>query len=265
MAIKRVIINVLGEKNFLALQARSFQFLLHTGILKRGKFAEEYQDVYFLDKIIHQGDWCLDIGAHLGYFTLELSRLVGPGGKIFAIEPMGLFHSTLQRLLRSKNKSNVTLYKVALGGSGEYVEMGIPQMGDAKKFAHARIKAGDANKHLDFVNSEKVKNESGDALFAQLPRLDYIKCDVEGYEYEVFHSMRRTLATHHPVLLCEFFDRAKLISFVEMLAPMGYRVFHLDNGLLYPSTVYGEGQIPPKNYYFIPPQQEQRMRLYLHA
>ncbi|MBS1661813.1 MAG: hypothetical protein JST68_12275, partial [Bacteroidetes bacterium] len=117
MAIKKILLNVLGEKRYLSFLANSFQPLFRTGML-----GKEYQDVYFLKKIIRPGDWCIDIGAHLGYFTLQLSELTGSQGKVFAIEPMSSFHGVLESLLQKKKAANVTLYKMALGGDGEYVE-----------------------------------------------------------------------------------------------------------------------------------------------
>lgn len=253
MSIKRLLLNVLGEKKYLSTLAATFQRLYRTGWL-----GKEYEDVYFLKKIIRPGDYCVDIGAHLGYFTIELSRLVGAGGKVFAVEPISIFHDTLHRLLHRKHNRNVTLYQVALGGSTDYVEMGIPQVGPERKFAHARIK--EHNEHLQFVRSEKVRNEAGDYLFLHLPRLDYIKCDVEGFEYQVFASMLLTLEAHHPILLCELFDRGLLIRFSELLQPLGYRAFILENGLLAATDIYAEGQIPADNYYFVPPQREDRCR-----
>ncbi|HEY4063503.1 MAG TPA: FkbM family methyltransferase [Puia sp.] len=253
MRIKKILLSVLGEKKYLSLLAGSFQRLYRTGWLGR-----EYQDVYFLKKFIREGDTCIDIGAHLGYFTVELSRLVKDSGKVVAIEPMSQFNRTLQRLLQRKNIRNVTLHQVALGGNGEYVEMGIPEVGDMKRFAYARVKDPDSN--LDFVESEKVKNESGDHLFRDLPRIDFIKCDVEGLEFQVFASMPRTLATHHPVLLLELFERTQRIRVFELLHPLGYRAYTLDNGKWTLLNVYAEGEIPSQNNYFIPAQHEQRLR-----
>src|SRR6185312_14859135 len=169
-------------------------------------------------------------------------------GKVYAVEPMPLFHDTLQRLLKRKKSANVTVYPLALGGNGDTVEMGIPQVGSQHRFAHARIK--ERNEHLRFVRSVTVKNESGDRLFLQLPRLDYIKCDVEGFEYEVFASMLRTLEKHRPILLCELFDRGLLIRFAGLLEPFEYRAYLLQKGLLVAVNVHAEGQIPSDNYYF---------------
>jgi len=258
MAIKRILLSILGEKRYLSLLSGTYQRLYRTGLL-----GKEYEDVYFLKKIIRPGDYCADIGAHLGYFTIELSRLTGESGKVFAVEPITPFHRILQRLLKRKKARNVTLYKLALGGTGDYVDMGIPQVGAERRFAHARIKEN--NENLEFVRSENVKNEAGDNLFLQLPRLDYIKCDVEGFEYQVFASMLRTLEAHHPMLLCELFDRDLLIRFYELLQPFGYRAYTLANGALVPAEVYAEGQIPPDNYYFLPPQREDRFLPFIRS
>lgn len=256
MATKKILLKVLGEKRYLSFLANSFQPLFRTGLL-----GKEYQDVYFLKKIIRPGDWCIDIGAHLGYFSVELSRLTGNEGKVFAIEPMSTFHTILERLLKKYSTTNVTLYKMALGGDGEYVEMGIPQVDNVKRFAHARLK--EASPTLDFVTSEKVKNTSGDELFKDLPRLDYIKCDVEGLEYKVFATFLKTLEKHHPILLCELFDRDQRIQLFELLRPLGYKIYGLEHGQLIPIDVYAPGQIPSQNDYFIHPQNEERVRAYI--
>lgn len=253
MGIKKILLDVLGEKKYLSFLAGSFHPLLRAGML-----GQEHQDTYFLKKFIRQGDYCVDIGAHLGYFTIELSRLVGAKGHVYAIEPMTPFHDTLQRQLQRRQLTNTTLYKVALGGKGEFVEMGIPRVGAMKRFAYARVM--EANTHLEFIESEKVKNESGDHLFRDLPRLDYIKCDVEGLEFHVLSSMIQTIRRHLPILLCELFEREERIRVFELLQPLGYKGYVLEKGLLTPLDIYAEGSIASQNDYFIPPQQEARLR-----
>ena len=258
MAMKKILLSVLGEKNYLSLVSRVYQRLYSAGMLGKA-----YKDVYFLKKIIRPGDYCVDIGAHLGYFTIPLSRLTGEKGKVFAVEPISAFHRVLQRLIERSKARNVTLYQLALGGTGDYVEMGIPRVGDGPRFAFARIK--ESNEHLEFARSEKVKNETGDRLFLDLPRLDYIKCDVEGFEHQVFASMLRTLEVHRPMLLCELFDRGLLVRFAGLIEPFGYRAYTLENNELSPFEVDGEGQIASDNYYFLPPQREDRFKAFVRS
>jgi FkbM family methyltransferase len=252
-SIKKFLLSLLGEKKYLALLASSFQ-----KIFKAGVAGIDYQDIYFLKEFIQEGNYCVDIGAHLGYYTLELSRLVRSTGKIFAVEPMSKFHNTLQKLLHKKNISNVTLYQMALGGEGEYVEMGIPKVGAMKKFAYARVIQSHVN--LEYVESEKVKNASGDELFKQLPRLDFIKCDVEGLEVSVFSSMMGTLSVHHPVLLCELADKNERIKLFEMISALGYKCYLLRNKRLHLLDVYSIETAVSHNHYFIPEKNLERFK-----
>lgn len=251
--IKQTLLSVLGEKKYLSLLANSFQ-----KVYKAGLPGKDYQDIYFLKEIIKEGNYCIDIGAHLGYYTCELSRLVKSSGKVFAIEPMSKFHSTLKNLLKGKNIRNVELFQVALGGDGEYVEMGIPKVNNIKKFAYARVMK--TSTHLEYIESEKIKNESGDYLFKDLPRLDYIKCDVEGLEVPVFASMLEVLEKHHPLLLCELADQNERIKFYEMIMHLGYHAYALENKKLYLLDVYSNKKPISHNHYFVPQQHEKRLK-----
>jgi FkbM family methyltransferase len=258
MGIKNVLIKVLGEKRYLSVLAFSFPRLYRLRLL-----GDEYNDIYFLQKFVRPGDYCVDIGAHLGYFSLPLSRLVGPEGKVYAVEPMPAYHDTLQRLLKRHQAKNVTLYQVALGGDGEYVEMAIPDHGRTIHFARARVVA--AHPDLAFRESLRVKNETGDHLFSGLPRLDFIKCDVEGLEYRVFASMTKTIETHRPILLCEVFEREMRIRLFELLKPYGYQPYVLEGDKLAPIDIYAEGPVPSQNDYFIPQQQMERLKPFIKA
>jgi len=251
--IKQILLSVLGEKKYLSLLANSFQ-----AIYNKGLAGQNYQDVYFLKNIIEDGNYCVDIGAHLGYYTCELSRLVKNSGKVIAIEPMTKFNNVLQKLLDKKNINNVELLKVALGGDGEYVEMGIPKVNNMKKFAYARVMKASAD--LEYTESEKIKNESGEKLFSNLPRLDYIKCDVEGLEVPVFASMLNVLEKFHPILLCELADDKERIKFFEMIAHLGYHCYALRNKKLYPLDVYSDQKAISHNHYFIPANHEERLK-----
>lgn len=248
----------LGEKRYLSLLASTFQRLYKTG-----RLGPNYQDIYFLKEIVGEGNYCVDIGAHLGYYTIELSRLVKNQGKVYAIEPMTKFNSTLKKLLRKKNITNVELLQLALGGSTEYVEMGIPSVGNMKKFGYARVMQQDSGLH--YVESEKVKNEKADDLFEKLSKLDFVKCDVEGLEVPVFASMKQTLAKHRPVLLCELADKQERIKMFEMLLPIGYKAYFLENKMLHLLDVYSDTKPISHNHYFIPPFHEERLKKIISA
>ena len=252
MKIKHILMAALGEKRYLHLLSNAFQLLYRTG-----RLGKDYQDIYFLKQFIREGDCCVDIGAHLGYYTLELARLVRPGGEVLAVEPMSKFNTVLKSTLARHKVGNVRVYPVALGGNGEYVEMGIPSIGRKKRFAYARVM--DSSPGLDYVESEKVRNYNADQLFESLIRLDFVKCDVEGLEYAVFSSMLETLKKYHPILLIEIIDRDHRVRLFELLSLLGYRAFRLENGKWHSIDVYDPAQIPSQNNYFIATGQRERL------
>jgi FkbM family methyltransferase len=245
--IRKLLLSTLGERRYLWILASSFQKLYRTG-----RLGVDYQDLYFLKALVRKDDYVIDIGAHLGYYTMELSRLVGNNGKVFAIEPISKFNQTLQTLLRRKKVNNTSLYQLALGGNSPFVEMGIPRVDNVKKFAYARIK--DSNPDLQYEETEKIKNETGDNLFSELPRMDFIKCDVEGVEIAVFRSFLHCVDKFKPVILCELGDKNERIRMFDLLSPFKYQAFYLQNKKLHPLDVHSDIKTVSHNHYFLPIQ-----------
>jgi FkbM family methyltransferase len=243
--IRKILLRSLGEKRYLRLLAGSFQQLYKTG-----RLGVDYQDIYFLKNIVHTGDTCIDIGAHLGYFTIEMSRLTGTHGHVYAIEPMSKFFNTLGDIIKRRNIRNITLYQNAMGADTDYVEMGIPMVNNVKKFAYAR--AVESATFLEYVESERIKNIRGDELFLQLPRVDFIKCDVEGLELAVFRSFLETIEKHKPTILCELGDPQDRKKLLDLLEPYSYQLFYLENKKLKPLDPMGDIRPVSHNHYFIP-------------
>jgi len=243
--IRKMLLYSLGEKRYLRLLAGSFQKLYKTG-----RLGVDYQDIYFLKNLVRPGDSCIDIGAHLGYFTLELSRLTGNTGHVYAIEPMSKFYNTLRELIARQGLENIVLYQYAMGGNSEFVEMGIPELNNVKKFAYAR--AISSHTTLHYVESEKVKNVYGDELFGSLPRLDFIKCDVEGLELSVIRSFQEVISKHRPILLCELGDPQERDRVLDQLRPFSYELYYLENKKLKPIVKGSEVNPVSHNHYFIP-------------
>ena len=235
----------LGEKRYLRLLANTFQQLYKTG-----RLGVDYQDIYFLKNLLRPGDYCVDIGAHLGYFAMEMSRLAGKNGQVHAIEPMSKFYDTLRGIADKQNVKNITLYPFAMGGDSDYVEMGIPRVNNVKKFAYARVKQ--SSTFMEFVESEQVKNVYGDQLFQDLPRVDFIKCDVEGLEMAVIRSFQGIIQKYHPIILCELGDPLERKNLLDLLGPQTYHLYYLENKKLKPLATDSPIRPVSHNHYFIP-------------
>ena len=246
MSLRQSLLRILGERRYLATLSATFQVMLHRGWLNKSF----YRDVYFLKTHIRPGDVCIDIGAHLGYYTFELSRLTGPTGAVYAVEPITKFNSVIEAYIRQHGFTNIHLLKVALGGDSETVEMGIPQVGDRKRFAYAKII--EKTDEFNFVETEQIRNEDPNRLFGDLPKIDFIKCDVEGFEVRLFTKMLPTVQKFRPRIVCELLSTVDRADFARLLAPLGYACYALDNGRLQEIDAYNDVTYFPHNYYFIP-------------
>ena len=153
-------------------------------------------------------------------------------------------------MIASKQARNIILHKVALGGEGKVVEMGIPRINKEKKFGYARIRQ--LSEYLEYAESETVPNLKGDELLLKLDRVDFIKCDVEGAEVLVFKSLMDTISKHQPVLLLELADKNERLKMMEMLAPQKYRIYFLIGKKLKQIEPNSDERPISHNHYFIP-------------
>jgi hypothetical protein len=128
---------------------------------------------------------------------------------------------------------------------------------NVKKFAYARIMR--SSTFLEYVESEKVKNVYGDELFLELPRVDFIKCDVEGLELPVLKSFREVISKNRPVILCELSDPKERQHLLDLLIPFSYRLYYLENKKL--KALSTDSRIDPvsHNHYFIPGNRLQKL------
>ena len=163
---------------------------------------------------------------------------------------MSKFFNTIKNIAERRKLKNITLFQNAMGADTEWVEMGIPQLNNVKKFAYARVKS--THSYLDYVESEKVKNVRGDELFHALTRLDFIKCDVEGLELSVFETFLRSIRKFKPVILCELEDVKKRQTLLDLFSRSEYALYYLENKKL--KALSPDSTVDPvsHNYYFIP-------------
>jgi FkbM family methyltransferase len=81
--------------------------------LAAGRLFEPFETEW-LENLVRPGDTVFDIGAHIGFYTLLLARLVGPAGKVLAFEPDPANFALLQQNVVLNRYANVALYNLAL-------------------------------------------------------------------------------------------------------------------------------------------------------
>ena len=166
---------------------------------------------------LKKGDVFLDLGAHIGKYSCVAAGLVGDEGRVIAIEPhSGNFKALMRNLELNKIKNVVALNLAAYDHDG-VVEL----------FEGANSSGRSSIKLNDGVGSEAVQARALDNVpeVAGLKRVDLVKVDVEGSEYEAIAGMAGILRAHKPSLLIEVWEIAKV---KPLLLQLGYTAFDLD-------------------------------------
>ncbi len=185
--------------------------------IRRGTFDSPEPEWAMLGDLIRPGMTVLDIGANVGKWTLRMSRLVGPHGRVIAFEPMA---ETFRHLtVNMAGCDNVTLLNAAVSASTAEVKMAVPTRDGWPD--HYRAQIGSAG--------NGVMSISVDAL--GLPPVQLVKMDVEGHEHEAMTGMRALLERDRPVLIVEG-DDERVIS---LLRDLGYSSSRVVGS---PNTVY---------------------------
>jgi FkbM family methyltransferase len=219
--IKRTLFSLLGAEAYLYIVS-SFFFIAYK--LKLLKGDKDYDCHYFIKNLIKKNDVVIDLGANLGYYSVIFSKLVGERGRVHSIEPVDLFRKILSRNI--KGRKNIEIIPYAIGtNDGEKIKMGVPEM--SSHFSHGRTHILSDNEKSLMTFNATLKRP--DTIFQDLKKLDYLKCDIEGYEGIAIPLFENILKKFKPTLQIEVAERNKheLMLFLQNLE---YSVFWVKNG-----------------------------------
>ena len=171
-----------------------------------------------MERYLTGGAVYYDLGANVGSFVLIGARLVGPGGRVVAFEPVPANAAVLHRNTRLNGFNNVTVVETAVSGSS-----GTRRMSLGSNQSHSISADGDID--VPAVSIDDYIHGGG-------PPPDLVKIDVEGEEVEVVRGMRRTIERHQPAILCESHTTGPLRDdpVAAQLQAFGYRVTWLEGG-----------------------------------
>ncbi|MGI9254419.1 MAG: FkbM family methyltransferase, partial [Thermomicrobiales bacterium] len=178
-------------------------------------------------------DWVvLDVGANVGIYTLLASRLA-PEGHVHAFEPTSTA-AMLASNLAAAGAENVTIHQIAVGS----------RSGEAEEPIY-RIWGQDPERMVyPFTTIDDFVREQG------LTRLDLIKIDVDGFDFEALQGARETLERFDPWVIVELNETlatrgVAAADALAWLAALGYAEaveLDIDNFLLRRG---GTGTMPP--------------------
>jgi len=191
-----------------------------------------------IPRLVQRGGTAFDIGANIGIYSVLLSRLCGPTGRVWAFEPVPETYWRLRETLALNRCENVIPVQSAVydkSGSArmnlygsqfaEWNTLGVPPPRPVNGKQVSPRESVEVPAHtLDrFCEAEKIQ------------RIGFLKVDVEGYELSVFRGAERLLKEHRIDYIC--FEIAKQLlasagvrsrEIFEALEAHGYASYRLD-------------------------------------
>ncbi len=179
-------------------------------------------------------DWTLlDVGAHLGYFTILLAHSAGENGKVFAFEALSSNSEWLYKNLSLNGLINrVTVENLAVtDGNQSIVRLNKPQY---YTNTWSIIRNSSVN---DFVEVEAI---SLDKYFDNKSQINFLKMDIEGAEYLALQGMYELLKRDRPICLVELHQEEGQMA-ARFLKKIGYTLTDLNNNIcntsIFPSHI----------------------------
>lgn len=170
------------------------------------------------------GDVCVDVGANIGFLSLLAASIVGPTGRVLAIEPLKDIANQIQR---SKELNEFSQLEILTVACGEKCEKLVIHASEDTAVSSFLAQNETLKKYQDVI----VTVVPLDEIAKNLEKVTLIKIDVEGFELEVLRGARRTIEKHQPILVIEyspsFYDGVSSdikFKIVDILEKFGYSV-----------------------------------------
>jgi FkbM family methyltransferase len=205
-----------------------------------------------LREVLPSGGTFVDIGANIGWFSLLAASLVGPTGRVIAVEPNPRNVALLRQSAKDNGFDNIDIVAVALG----------------ERPGAAALETDGSNGRLIPIDGPPLQAVEASFVVATFPldtvlnevgatRVDVVKIDVEGAEPLVIRGATRTISESRPLLISEFYPLALDSSpwgnarhYLAMLRALGYQlsvigneVVHDDEGILSMTSKPGLGHV----------------------
>lgn len=184
----------------------------------------EIEILRLLRKYINEHSVCLDIGSNIGQHALFMAK-VAKKGKVYAFEPI---KSLAEQIIKSKernNLNNMEIENIGLSDKNEEVVIHINNL----NFGMSTIIPRE-----DFSAEETISTRIFTDFWNDRSRIDVVKIDVEGFEYQVLCGMEKCLRKYSPIILFEFspifYKKINIQSnkILELLFDIGYRLFDIE-------------------------------------
>ena len=173
---------------------------------------------YFYSQLIKPNFTVVDGGANIGFHSVQFAKLANEG-EIYCFEPQPLIFNVLStNILFNGCTEIVKQYKLGLGDKKSNLKMTPLQK---QVFSPDCINWGGRGLTDSKEGEEEVQTITLDSL--GLLKLDFIKLDVQGFEYKAFIGGENTIKNHNPIIFLENYPTSKEDQkVIRLLKDWGY-------------------------------------------
>jgi len=215
----------------------------------------------FLVNFLKEGDTFIDIGAHLGFYSLLAARLVGGRGEVYSFEPTPKTFGFLKK--NTSPISNVIINQAAVLDKEKFISF----VDYGPRYSALNTYQERKSKDLNFLQkSKRIINVKTIVLdkYCQENNIQptFIKVDAEGAEHLILQGMFYILNSLRPFISLEEAGgeewKENCQKSIQILLDKDYQVFEITpEGKLMPHTIQEEYGY--SNLIFIP---EEKIKLY---
>ncbi len=173
-----------------------------------------------------------DVGANIGVYSLFASRIMSEG-RVYAFEPIKRIQTQLAKSIKENNIKNISLEPFALSDrSGTYAISLVQENIGASSLQ-------DVSLMRDVQSTEVIATEMMDVFLNKIDRLDVIKMDIEGNEFEALRGGEHIVRKFKPIMIIEFSPhlyekdyQGKSLELFYFIKSLGYDIGVIENQLI---------------------------------
>lgn len=167
----------------------------------------DYTNMTAVSHLVKPGDICLDVGGNIGVYSMVMAQLSGDDDNIHAFEPVNHIRARLEANAKLNGFHDLHVNPFALGAKPDKIEMFQVKKGQFRGGTSTFMN----NENVQAMGQDKFDKLAVDIVpmdtyVAQndLPDVNFIKIDVEGFEWPVLEGGKGTIAKFRPYILLEF-------------------------------------------------------------
>ena len=183
----------------------------------------------------------IDIGSNIGLYSLAY-KIIFPKAKIISFEPVTDIFKILKKniSLNSSFTSDISIVNMAISDKKGSLNLGYPyniknfDKSNNRYFANSGLISAQTKQNKPYL-AESISIDEYVEL-NKISKIDFIKIDVEGHEYQVLSGLVETIKNNRPIIIFEFNKITRKLSnfsintYVEFINKIDYEIYGLKYG-----------------------------------